>query len=737
MAPTPNAAAGPSQSAPPERRSPLLSALARMSPRSLDRWIVAFLCLLVFVVFFHTVNGEWVYDDGMQIADNPWIKDRSVSTVVKALTSDVWGFMSPTGEAYSRYYRPTFVGWMIIHQRLFDVWDPLPWRLSTVLTHMLATVLAFRVVRRLGLSSIAGAAVGVVFAIHPSRAESAAWVAGVTDPLLAVFLFTSIIALLRLIDPPDVLDPGSGVPAQAAVGRFGRIALWGVSLLCYVLALGCKEVAMLFPAVVFAIAAAPASWSGPGPMPLWSPARLKRAALVTAPYLALAAAFAVVRRELLGPEFIGHSPLGFEVNIFTLPLVGIFYVKQSLLPYHISSFYPLEHVLKPDLNNFFVPGVIFLVLAGAMLLLAFGKWRSRASITGLVLFVSMIAPAAYVTHFPPDTLVHDRYLYIPLLGMLLLVVAPLKWFLVRRASRGAAGNPRDAHGLSPAWRADAVILSVGLICMGALGYQSLRYAAAWKSNYGMWGWAARACPDSQYCLHHWGLELTQAKRYAEARAVYERAIDIRPEALTYLALADCLLSDDTSTDSAVLKRNADEAERLLLLALGHYEKFRAYTKDYVYGLDVLARVYLERDDDLDRAVAVYRRGVPNVSNRRGYLYDRMGMIALKWGMDHNAPERFKEAEQILSEGRQYIDQDPTAQARMILYRLGDIYGATGRPEQAREAFESFLRMSEGFTDQQIVEHSKVARAWLQQNPRGGSPAPAPGAGAPGGAMQGR
>lgn len=735
-------------------RSVLLR-FARLPERVLDRWLIALVAALAGLVFLHTIDGEWVYDDGMQIVDNPYIKDPSMTG--KALMSDVWAFMNTEGLSESRYWRPTFVGWMIVHQRQFGVLNPLPWRVSTILTHMLASVLAFLVARRLGLTSLCAGAVGVVFAVHPSRAESVAWVAGVTDPMLAVFVCVTLLAFMRVL---RAMQGGGGL-----VGSFARAPVWwAIALAAYALALGTKEVAMLFPAVLLAIALWPVKDGDrvtDNVRGLVEPAQpslgaLLRTRLVPAlvtilPFVLMAVAFAVARQQILGPDRQegDRRMMGFEVNIFSLPRVGLFYVVQALFPVRISPFYQINHIVKPTLENFFLPGVAFLAVGAAFLWMAVGPARSRATFAGLTLFAALLAPAAYVIHFPPDTVVHDRYLYTPLLGLLVLVISVLRWALLRRgpAAPGADKSPDRAL------RVDAGIFAAGLLVMSLLGYQTLRYAEAWKSNYTMWEWAARFCPTSQYCLHHYGLEVStrgmgnQAKgfklqdeaealiaagRTSEAREkqqeaetllsasrqdlgkaqeILRRAISIEPTGNSYLALADAYMADGV-TD----KSKYNQAEEILLDILGRYERAQAYPKEYLYGLDVLARVYLERDDDLDRAVAMYRRSIPLVKGRQAFLRDRMAMITLRWAMDHHKPERFDDALKILEEARPLVTGDPTAQSRMVLYRLGDLYAAKGRKDEARVAFTEFLRLSEGFQDYQLVSHGQIAKEWLRQNP---------------------
>jgi hypothetical protein len=71
------------------------------------------------------------------------------------------------------------------------------WHLVNVLIHTGVTLLVWLVVQELthrkGLSVIAAA----LFAVHPAHSESVAWISGITDPLMALFLLPSFYCYLR------------------------------------------------------------------------------------------------------------------------------------------------------------------------------------------------------------------------------------------------------------------------------------------------------------------------------------------------------------------------------------------------------------------------------------------------------------------------------------------------------------------------------------------------------------
>src|SRR6186713_2751025 len=155
-----------------------------------DFLLYAVIGIVAFCAFANTLGHGFVYDDNRQILQNPLIKKSELYG--KALTSDVWAFKGGGDIAASNYYRPTFVAWMIVNWKLFGA-SPAGWHAATVLLHVLVCLLLFTFLRRFGCEDITAAIIAVLFAVHPVHVENVAWISGATDPLMGVFLLTSLI----------------------------------------------------------------------------------------------------------------------------------------------------------------------------------------------------------------------------------------------------------------------------------------------------------------------------------------------------------------------------------------------------------------------------------------------------------------------------------------------------------------------------------------------------------------
>ncbi len=190
--------------------------------------------LVSFLVYANAVSGAFVYDDTKQIVQNQLIQDSRLFG--KALTSDVWAFKGNAGQAWSNYWRPTFILWLIVNNGLFGLGSTAGWHLANIFLHALVVALAYGVLRQLRLSRAVAGVIVFIFAVHPVHVESVAWISGSPDLLMAAALLGALWLVLSALARPDWRKTA------------GALALFAIALLA-------KEVAIVFPGVVFVAAA--------------------------------------------------------------------------------------------------------------------------------------------------------------------------------------------------------------------------------------------------------------------------------------------------------------------------------------------------------------------------------------------------------------------------------------------------------------------------------------------------
>ena len=363
-------------------------------------------CAAAAFFYVATLSFGFVYDDIPQIVNNPAI--RHWSSVPHYFTGHVWAAIFPN--TVGNYYRPVFLLWLRLNYAMLgtNAWG---WHLSSVLCHVVATGLVWRLALKLTADRLTAFFCALIFALHPAHVESVAWISGVTDSLAACFLLGSILLFLAEERRP----------------------LWRVgSLVLFALALLSKEVAVILPVFVFAFGLIAREQT-----PSTQRSNLGYAARLTLPYVLVLLAYAAARYLALRGWSHASIPLKWSQVLLTWPSVLWFYTRHLLFPSRMSEFYPLDYV-----SHFSISGVLFpLALAGAtigalwlvMRSVAGRDERSKCVLrTSWLLIVLPLIPVLDLRSLTVGDIVHDRYLYLPTVGLAFMAAMAIRGLLRTR-----------------------------------------------------------------------------------------------------------------------------------------------------------------------------------------------------------------------------------------------------------------------------------------------------------------
>lgn len=136
-------------------------------------WVL--ILLLAAAVNLNLLANGFVYDDGAQILNNPWL--RSPRFLPQIFSSNVWAFIGPQG--VSNYYRPLM---HTLNMATFAIFGLQPWgyHLVSLLLHVGCCLLVYRIGRKL-FSERVGFWGALLFAVLPIHTEAVAWVAANND----------------------------------------------------------------------------------------------------------------------------------------------------------------------------------------------------------------------------------------------------------------------------------------------------------------------------------------------------------------------------------------------------------------------------------------------------------------------------------------------------------------------------------------------------------------------------
>lgn len=592
------------------------------------------IALLAFVVFANSLGGDFVYDDSRQILRNPLIQDASLYT--KALTSDVWAFKGDGTITASNYYRPTFVAWLILNFKLFAT-DPFGWHALNLLLHILVCALCFMLLRRWNVSQNSAFAVALVFAVHPVHTESVAWISGSPDLLFAAAILGSLLFADKFATDRKKVD------------LIAAVALYAV-------ALGAKEAAMLCFPVYFLIFgrrdAEPKDAENSSPNSKLS---------LTAIFALLAVAFFVLRWAVLGK--ITHpveDAVPFSTAILSVPSVFLFYFGQMFFPWNLGENYPLRPVTEIAFGNFILPLLISFLIIAALL---FAARKSFLRQIGACLLLLPILPVLNVASFPSDQIVHDRYLYLPLFGLLIIVFTVIEDFIKGKFAA----------------KSDKLILGLAIMLSFPLGIQTYFYNQTWKNNLALWSHNAKIDPSSALTFVNYASELSSAGKYTEAIEAYSQSIKNRPSAFAYIGRARAFLT---------LRRYREAAADLETVVNMPPESTNAYAFYQTY--EALAILYTETGNAA-KAEEALREARDRLPIYAAALTEKLAVVLYQKGDKNGA---LRELETMREQSR--VELLP--ESKTVLLRLGMLYAEFGRKPEAKQVLQEYLNLTANFRD---------------------------------------
>lgn len=466
------------------------------------------------LVYANSLGGQFLFDDTKQIVNNAAL--HSWANVLRAFTSDVWSFQRAlANDAPPPYYRPLFTAYTTLGYQLFGLWTQ-GWHLLSLTVHSAATVLVFKLIKRLSVNVAVAAGAALLFVVHPVHVESVAWVSGVPDALAALFFIPALIWFARY--------------------RQENKSKWlALSVVAYALSLLCKETAITLPLVVFVwdmtrnathVSTRDAEQS--------LSQRLKRAALACVPYFAVACAYLLVRIAVLGAIGWTHPLLAqtpASSLLLTAPYVLTGYFQHLVAPFYLSLLYGTGVVRDATDARFLLPAFVLVALAVAL-------WFYRRRLNGehwtaLALIVAPLLPVLNLRALHPEYEIQDRYLYLPSIG--------LCWL----AASACASLARRRRTLA---------LSLAAIVLVAFGVSTVLQNRVWDNGVALWSRAVSYAPVSGSAHYNLGLAEMQSKDYAAARSEFLTSARISPEvAAVYnnLALAEDALGDSQSASESL------------------------------------------------------------------------------------------------------------------------------------------------------------------------------------------
>ena len=317
---------------------------------------------------------------------------------------------------------------------------------------------------------IGAALAALLFAIHPLRVESVAWITERRDVVSGLCYVLSVIAYLKAVDGTDGVRP----------------RWYWISVGLFACGLLSKSIVVSLPVLLLTLDVYPLrrlggarGWRRPS---VW---------MEKLPYIALGATAAVMGFVALST--LGNTPSLAEMGPLyraVLSIYGLaFYLWKSVMPFGLSPLYQLDVT---------VTWLHFGAVAALLGIAIFMRRRWPAFTVATLVYLATLLPVLGIFQNGPQAAA-DRYTYLACLGWVVILggLAARRW-----AGRTVA----------------RAVLSMWVLIMVPLTWQQV---GVWNDSVTLWSHAVALAPDNRAAHFNLAGAHEGAGRYAAAVAEYE------------------------------------------------------------------------------------------------------------------------------------------------------------------------------------------------------------------------
>jgi Flp pilus assembly protein TadD len=619
---------------------------------------VVLLVSLVAAVFWQTGSfGILNFDDDQYL--DPLIR--------QGLTWE--GFVRAWTKGHVGNWHPlTTLSFMLDAELFGDWWGG--YHLHNALLHALASCLLFAALTRLtgamGRSLVATA----VFAIHPLRAESVAWITERKDVLSGVFLAATLLAYAFYVEKPESWRRYAVLLASFAAGLLSKSML--VTLPLGLLILDWWPLRRLAP---FA-----GGWGFARPVGKRVRTDVKtlplgRLIIEKLPLLGLAAASAVATVLSVGDVVRPISTLPFSVRASSSVVAYASYVIQLFWPVGLAPHYPYSSIGPTAMQVLASAGFVGALTAAAWF------WRRRwpSFTAGWAWYLITLLP---VIGFVPSgiQLIADRYTYVSQIWLVVAVV----WGLADLVDR--VKIPRE--------------LGWGAALVGLLGLTWGCWAQTkiWHDSETLWRYTLAVTDDNAYAHANLASVLAQKGEPVEAAEQNRKALALESDNLIALSNLATLLVDRGGTGEAIRLYERAVAVNPKFV-FGWFNLGNAYQK---VGRVVDAEAAWRKAADLEPGLAAAWNNLATVEGERGNWNEAVVLAEKSEGVGGGAAaavtlgkalEQAGRMDEAAAALRRAVAADPRS---VVAYNnLGSMLERIGRLDEASAAFRKGLLIEPG------------------------------------------
>jgi hypothetical protein len=416
------------------------------------------LIAFVFVAFFPCLKADFInLDDGGHIVENPAVQVLSLDSIKQIFTQTV-----------NKTYIPLTTLSFAIERHFFG-FNSFVFHLDNLLIYAGVVILVLLLAKRMGLSLGAGFLAALIFAIHPMKVESVAWVTERKDVLYSLFYLLALHQYWSYLKTLSIKYYCS------------TIFLGFLSILAKPMALSLPLILLVF------------DW-------FYGRSLSKRILIEKAPFFLYAISvgwitYALNMRNGLAIIF----PQGILIWFWSLG----FYLWKFFSPFQASPYYVLPH----PISIFYWPYLLSVMLMGGLGLLLFRFHKNKLFVFAFLYFFCSIF---FLLRFDGKdfSAVSDRFMFLPSLGICFFIGS---WVDRRIKSR---------------W--GTMLFYLLLVLMGIrTNYQ----CQVWHDSVSFWNEVIREYPYYYRAYNNRGAAFYQQERDDLALNDFNKAIALEPKAV--------------------------------------------------------------------------------------------------------------------------------------------------------------------------------------------------------------
>ncbi len=544
--------------------------------------ICLLLVMVTFAVYWQVRNFRFVnYDDTQYVTENQYVRAGL------NLDNIIWAFSSNHA---ANWHPLTWLSHMLDMQ-LYGL-NSGAHHQTNLIFHIANALLLFFVLRKMTGSLWQSGFVAALFALHPLHVESVAWVAERKDVLSTFFWMLTMFSYARYAAHP-------GINRYLPVVGF------------FMLGLMAKPMLITLPFVLLLLDYWPLrrmqfnppaddrhslQQRSPGLLLFWEKIPLF--------ILALASSVVTFLAQKSGGALGSVEIYPLTTRVANAIVAYVKYIGKMIWPANLAVFYPHSG----SLPAWQVIGAG--VLLGFITFVAIRSFRQHPwFVVGWLWFLGTLVPVIGLVQVGLQAMA-DRYTYIPLIGLFIIVAWGVPQLMVR-------------------WRhKDKLLASTTVVLFIILSITSWMQVGYWKNSDALFKHALDVTENNYLAHNAFGNALKKQGKSNEAMRHYLSALEIRPDyAAPHYSIGHTLATQGRHQD-----------------AINHFQKALQIKPDYATAHDNLGYVFMSQGK-IEQAILHYLEAL-RIKPDDAAVHNRLGLAIVSQGRVNNAIIHFSKAVKI-------------------------------------------------------------------------------------------